>query len=281
MNLMKPPEGGGGSDIPDCDEKPMIKFSMLASGSNGNACYVETRQARILIDAGLSALEIQRRLAQIGVACSSLDALVITHEHSDHIRGAGPLARRYGLPVYLNRGTFKSGSRWLGGLPRMREMRTGCPLRITDLNIETFTKCHDAADPVGMILSLDGIKIGMVTDLGRSTRMIEDRLKGCQGLILEFNHDLNMLEEGPYPRFLKQRIKSRDGHLSNEQAGDLLGAVCHADLKQVVLAHLSEKNNRPEKACESAYNVLKKKGLDRTEITVSRQHECGPIIELI
>lgn len=260
--------------------KSLIRFSVLASGSKGNACYVETENARILIDAGLSALETKRRLAQLGIACSRLDALVITHEHSDHIKGAGPLARQYDLPIYLNQGTLEKSSKRLGRLPRIAAIQTGSSLTINDLKIETFTKCHDAADPVGIVLSLNGTKIGMATDLGRSTRLIEDRLKGCQALILEFNHDPRMLEEGPYPRFLKQRIKGRDGHLSNEQAGDLLGAVCHGNLKQVVLAHISDKNNHPDKAYGRAEDVLKRQGLGKTEITISRQNKSGPMIEV-
>jgi len=134
---------------------------------------------------------------------------------------------------------------------------------------------------VGIVLSFDGIRIGVATDLGRSTRLIEDRLKGCQALIIEFNHDPVMLEQGPYPLFLKRRIKGRDGHLSNEQAGDLLQAVCHDNLKQVVLAHLSEKNNHPEKAYQQAADVLEKCGLGETSILISRQDESGPMMELI
>ena len=202
----------------------LIRFSVLASGSSGNACYIESANARILIDAGLSARELERRLEQVGVAPSSLDALVVTHEHSDHIKGAGPLARRYGLPLYINQKTLESGCKALGKLPLPVIIRTGQTLTIKDLDVETFTKCHDAADPVGVVLSLNGVRIGMATDLGRSTRLIEDRLKGCQALIIEFNHDPVMLEQGPYPPHLKQRIKGRDGHLSNEQACDLLKA---------------------------------------------------------
>jgi len=261
--------------------KSRIRFSVLASGSSGNACYVESDNARILIDAGLSAREIERRLGQVGVSPSSLNGLIVTHEHSDHIKGAGPLARRYELPVYINRKTLDTGRKNLGKLSLPVIIETGQTLTINDLNVETFTKCHDAVDPVGVVLSLNGTKIGVATDLGRSTRLIEDRLKGCHALILEFNHDPVMLEQGPYPLYLKRRIKGRDGHLSNEKAGDLLKAVCHDNLKQVVLAHLSEKNNLPEKAYQEAAGVLEKCGLGETGILISRQDESGPMVELV
>ncbi len=260
--------------------KSLIRFSVLASGSSGNACYVESDNARVLIDAGLSAREIERRLAQVGVEPSSLDGLIITHEHSDHIKGAGPLTRRYNLPLYINEKTLESGHKKLGKLPQPEIIETGRTFTIKDLNVETFTKCHDAADPVGVVLSLNGVRIGVATDLGRSTRLIEDRLKGCQALIIEFNHDPVMLDQGPYPLYLKRRIKGSDGHLSNEQAGDLLKVVSHGNLKQVVLAHLSEKNNDPEKAHQEAAGVLEKCGLGETHISISRQDESGPMIEL-
>ena len=260
--------------------KGFLRFSVLASGSSGNVCYVETDNVRILIDAGLSAREIERRLEQVGITPSSLDALLITHEHADHIKGAGPLARRYDLPVYLNGKTLESGRKAMGKLPQPIILQTGQTLELKDLGVETFTKCHDAADPVGVVLSLNGVKIGIATDLGRSTRLVEDRLKGCQVLIIEFNHDIEMIDEGPYPLFLKRRIKGRDGHLSNEQAGDLLKAICQDNLKQVVLAHLSKTNNHPDKAYQQAAGVLDKCGLGGTEIIIGQQDEAGPMIEL-
>lgn len=260
--------------------KNMLRFSVLASGSKGNACYVETESARILIDAGLSAREIERRLDHIGVDPSSLNALIITHEHFDHIKGAGPLVRRYGLPIYLNRKTLEGGAKKFGKLPLPVIIETGQTTTVNDLRVETFTKCHDAADPVGLLLSINSVKMGVVTDLGRSTRLIEDRLKDCQALIIEFNHDPIMLEEGPYPVFLKQRIRGKDGHLSNEQAGDLLKALCHKNLKQIVLAHISETNNHPEKAYTQASSALKQKDLRETGILISRQDEVAPMVEL-
>jgi len=260
--------------------KNAIRFSILASGSGGNACYVETAGARILIDAGLSCRELERRLTAVGITAKQLHAIVLTHEHLDHIRGAGPMARRYNLPLYVNSRTLENGQKTLGNLPDLRLIQTGGTLAINDLFMETFTKCHDAADPIGVILSSNGIRIGIATDLGRSTHLAEERLKGCQALILEFNHDPDMLNEGPYPLSLKRRIKGPDGHLSNQQAGELLRSVSHIDLKWLVLAHLSEINNHPEKAREEAARVLGTCGLRKTRIWVGKQDESGPMIEL-
>lgn len=267
--------------------KNTIRFSVLASGSGGNAFYVETENAKVIVDAGLSCSEIERRLRLVGIQPESLDALVITHEHGDHIRGAGPLSRRHDLPVYINRKTLIKGLKMLGNLARPVIFQTGQTLVIKDLGIETFTKCHDASDPFGLVFNplggssnTNGTRIGMVTDLGRSTRLVEDRLKGCQALIVEFNYDQEMLDNGPYPLDLQRRIKGQEGHLSNEQAGDLLCAVSHDDLRVVVLAHLSETNNEPEKARQEAVKALGKCGLNNTRLLISRQDEPGPMVEL-
>lgn len=264
-----------------------MKFCVLASGSSGNTCYVETDNTRVLIDAGLSCRETERRLVYVGVEPGSLDALVITHEHADHIKGAGPLARRFDLPLYINRKTFDRTQKALGNLPKPVIIQTGETIVIKNLVVETFTKCHDAVDPVGLVLSRlggssasNGARIGLITDLGRSTGLVEDRLKGCHALIMEFNYDEEMLDAGPYPLFLKRRIKGQEGHLSNQQAGDLLSAVSHDNLGLVVLAHLSETNNDPGKAHQEAADALSSCGLGRTDIVVSEQHEPGPMIEL-
>ena len=214
-----------------------MRFSVLASGSGGNACYVETDQARILIDAGLSCRELMRRLETVQADPKALDALVVTHEHVDHMRGAGPLARLLDIPVYINRSTFRKSLKTLGNLSKPMTIHTGQTITINDLSIETFTKCHDTADPIGLVLSSDGSRLGLITDLGRSTQVVEDRLRGCHALIIEFNHDQKMLENGPYPWEVKRRIKGAEGHLSNQQAGELLEAVAHKDLDLVILAH--------------------------------------------
>jgi len=257
-----------------------MRFSVLASGSGGNSCYIETAESRILVDAGLSCRELVRRLASIEVETDRLDALIITHEHLDHIRGAGPVARRFDVPVYITASTLNKGLKRLGNIAMPIPVHTGQSININDIMIETFTKCHDAADPIGLTVSSNGSRLGLVTDLGRSTGVVEDRLKGCNALIIEFNHDPGMLEQGPYPLDLKRRIRGPEGHLSNQQAGELLRAVSHKGLSHVVLAHLSGENNLPEKAFQEAEEVLNECGLDKTEILISHQDRPIPLVEI-
>jgi phosphoribosyl 1,2-cyclic phosphodiesterase len=257
-----------------------MRFSVLGSGSGGNACYVETAHSRILIDAGLSCRELIRRLELVEVNPETLDALIITHEHVDHVKGAGPLARLLDIPVYINSSTLRKGLRILGNLSRPITIHTGQTITINDLVIETFTKCHDAVDPMGLIVSSDGMRLGLVTDLGRSTTLVEDRLRSCHALIIEFNHDQRMLEDGPYPWDLKKRIKGSEGHLSNQQAGELLKVVAHKDLRMVILAHLSQINNQTQKAFQEAQDALSRRGLNNTRIVVSYQDYPVSMVEL-
>jgi len=257
-----------------------IRFCTLASGSSGNACYIETARVRILVDAGLSGREIVRRMSLIGIEAETLNAIFLTHEHQDHIKGAGPLSRRFGLPVYLSEGTLNRGERTLGKLQNAVLINPGESIRVNDLTVETFTKCHDASDPLGLVVGSNGRKLGVVTDLGRSTAVVEDHLKGCEALLMEFNHDPVMLEEGPYPLELKRRIKGAEGHLSNDQAGELLVSVGDKNLRHLVLAHLSEINNRPEKAYNQALRALDRLGLTRVEVTVASQDKPGRTLEV-
>jgi phosphoribosyl 1,2-cyclic phosphodiesterase len=219
-----------------------------------------------------------RRLELIHVRPETLNALIITHEHLDHIRGAGPIARRFDLPVHINPSTLRKGSKIIGNLSRPVPIHPGRAMTIGDLLVEPFTKCHDAADPMGVVVSSDGAKLALITDLGRSTGLVQDRLKGCRAIIMEFNHDEEMLDEGPYPLALRRRIKGPDGHLSNRQAAELLKAVSHEDLAYVILAHLSKVNNQPEKALREAKGALKDCGLDHTKVLVGRQDHPLPLM---
>ncbi len=257
-----------------------MRFTVLASGSGGNACYVETEKASLMVDAGLSCRELINRLEGLDVNPKGIDALIITHEHTDHMRGAGPLARRLKIPVYSNPSIFRKGMNTLGNLSKPVPINTGQTITLKDVVIETFTKCHDSVDPMGLVVSSDGARLGIVTDMGRSTRLVEDRLRGCHALIIEFNYDPKMLEDGPYPLEVKRRIKGQDGHLSNQQAGKLLKAVSHNDLAFVVLSHLSEVNNSPEKAIGIARRALKQGGCRDTKILVSEQHSPVALIDL-
>jgi phosphoribosyl 1,2-cyclic phosphodiesterase len=257
-----------------------MKVSVLASGSRGNVCFIDSGEARILVDAGLSCKEIVRRLGILGVDPGTLDGVVITHEHLDHVRGAALLARRFQLPIYTNSKTFDRCFNSNEGEVTARIIQSVQTGTIKDLTLETFTKCHDAVDPFGLVVSRGKKKIGFATDLGRSTRLVEDRLKGCKILIMEFNHDEAMLMAGPYPLSVKRRILGQDGHLSNRQAMDLLSALCWKDLELVVVAHMSEANNDSDKAVEAAADGLSRRGLKQVELMLGKQQEPGPLIEL-
>ncbi len=248
-----------------------MRFSVLASGSKGNACLVEMNGTRVLLDAGLSMRELFRRLHLIGVDPESLDALIVTHEHADHIKGVGPLARCLGIPVYVNHSTLRKSLHSIGNLPLPAVIHSGQTIAINDLVIETFTKCHDAVDPIGLVVVADGTRLGLITDLGRGTNLVADRLRRCQALILEFNHDPTMLAAGPYPLEVKRRIKGAEGHLSNQEAGELLRSISPSELRLLIPAHLSEINNLPQKALHEAREALAALGLSDTRIMMSHQ----------
>ena len=244
-----------------CTESPQLTVCVLASGSKGNAIYVADATTAVLIDAGLSGVEIERRLKSRGLAPEGLNAVLVTHEHDDHIRGVGVLSRRYQLPVYISVPTLKAASSHLGRLHETRPFQCGRGFQIDALHFRPFAISHDAEDPAGFSVSRNGTKLGIATDLGIATALVKENLKGCDALILEANHDPIMLENGPYPWPLKQRIKGRSGHLANSDSRQLLSAVKHDRLRHVILAHLSEKNNSPEKAL--------------AEVGLALQQDCG------
>ncbi len=257
-----------------------MRFTLLATGSKGNACYVEAQGCGLLIDAGLSCRELIYRMEMAGLDPERIRALVVTHEHGDHIKGVGPFARKFNIPVFINRPTYHRARRILGDLPFPLFFNTGESITLEPFTIELFSKCHDAADPVGVVVVHDGFRLGVLTDVGKSTLLVEDRLKGCHALVLEFNHDLEMLVQGPYPLELKRRIKGPGGHLSNGQAGNLLESLAHEGLKTLVLAHLSEVNNQPEKALEEAHGVLQRMGLRGIGVAVGSQHQPTRVLEV-
>lgn len=255
----------------------MTEVCVLASGSKGNAIYVSDGRNSILIDAGLSAVEIERRLLSRRLDPKDLDAIVISHEHTDHVQGAGPLSRRYHLPVYVNESTLAAAKNQLGTVKETISFHPGVTFCIGDLSLHPFSVSHDASDSVGFTVQDDMRKIGIVTDLGMATQLVRHHLKGCKLIILEANHDKRMLEEGPYPWHVKQRIQSRLGHLSNEASRDLLGEVFHNGLRHIILAHISETNNRPEKALSVVGEALFH---HRTRLSVAYQDVAGEIVRL-
>ncbi len=255
---------------------------VLASGSKGNAIYISDGDTAILVDAGLSGIEIQRRMEAAGLRVADLKAIVISHEHSDHVRGVGVMARRHGLPVYISRHTERALGASIGRLPQICHFQTGRPFKIGKLDIHPFSTSHDACDPAGFTIGGNGQKIGIATDLGIATGMVKQHLKNCALLILEANHDPTMLIQGPYPWPLKQRIQGRDGHLSNIDSGALLEELSHDGLCHVILAHLSETNNTPEKARETVEQAVQalQAGNCRFQIHVACQECCSEVVFL-
>lgn len=249
----------------------------LASGSKGNAIYISNGDAAILIDAGLSGVEIERRLKSRHIPIADIDAIVVSHEHADHIQGVGVLSRRHHLPVYVSAPTHDAAATHLGAIRDIRHFSCGTAFSIKTLAIRPFSVSHDASDPAGFTVGANGKKIGIATDLGVATAMVKSHLQDCRCLVLEANHDPHLLEHGPYPWPLKQRIKSRTGHLSNEASRELLMDVLHDGLSHVILGHLSETNNTPEIALRVVTENLSHA---RLNITVAAQDCAGPVIRL-
>jgi phosphoribosyl 1,2-cyclic phosphodiesterase len=255
-----------------------MRFAVLGSGSKGNCLYVESGGTAILIDAGFSGKEITRRLAQIDRRPEQVTAILLTHEHNDHIAGAGVLSRSLSIPVYANHGTALGGEAKMGRLHAWREFASGDRFEFAGLHLHSFAISHDASDPVGFVASDGHCQIACCTDTGYATNLIRARLTGCQALVLEFNHDPDMLKNGPYPLELQQRIRSRRGHLANAKAGELLRELVHDRLRYVLTAHLSETNNAPELALAAARQALGD-GWDGG-LFAARQDQPMPLIEV-
>jgi len=257
-----------------------IKLSVLASGSKGNSIYLATERVQLLVDAGLSAREIERRLLSISVSPKDLSGIVVTHEHVDHVRSIGSLSRRYKLPVYLNRGTYLQLPAAVGRLHEKEEFVAGRSFTIGDIILHPFSVSHDAADPVGFTLLNGSVKIGLCTDLGAATRLVHRHLEHCSALVLEANYDLEMLKNGPYPWPVKQRIKSRLGHLSNQQSGEVLKQVFNEGLQELILAHMSETNNSPEMLLKAFSTILDHPMRQHLNITLASQHDPIDLVNI-
>ncbi len=241
----------------------------LASGSKGNCVYVSDGLTSILVDSGFSGIEIERRMKSVGLSPKNLDGIVVSHEHLDHIQGVGVLARRFGLPVYMSAKTAEAASSRLGKIDVQRNFQCGFDFPVKTLSIHPFSIPHDATDPAGFTINK---KIGIATDLGFATSMVKEHLKTCELLVIEANHDPKMLMNGPYPWFLKQRVKSRTGHLSNSDSKELIREIRHDGLAHVILAHLSETNNTTEKALSEVGLALD--GC-KTRLSAAKQDQCG------
>jgi phosphoribosyl 1,2-cyclic phosphodiesterase len=282
----------------------MVRMTVLASGSKGNSTIVASSTTRILVDTGLSCRELIRRMRMAGEDPAALDAILITHEHQDHVQGLSVTARKLGIPVYFTEPTHRAWVRWLtprkrityaqwleqrrqaanqptpepdleekaaaeeslsepekdpAALPAVEYFQSGTPFRIGDIAVTPFTIPHDAIDPVGFVFEIEGARLAIATDLGYLPSNLHIHLRRCDVLMLESNHDLDMLRDGPYPWSVKQRVMSRVGHLSNEAASEFLARGYDGQAAWVVLAHLSESNNLPELARISAERALRDK----------------------
>ena len=265
-----------------------VSVSVLASGSRGNCALVATSATRILVDAGLSGRETCRRLRALGERAEEISAILITHEHSDHVAGLQRLATKLNVPVFLTAPTHQAWSRAVRDqqgaipeLPKSEHFSAGRGFRVGDIEVMPFTIPHDAADPVGFTFRAEGVKVGFATDLGYMPASVRDHLRGCSVLVMESNHDVEMLRSGPYPWSVKQRVMSRVGHLSNLALADFFTNDYDNSASFVVLAHLSEQNNHPEIARREAEKALATRGgLFQNRVLLASQTEAMEPIRL-
>ncbi|EOD00190.1 MBL fold metallo-hydrolase [Caldisalinibacter kiritimatiensis] len=240
-----------------------LRFCSLASGSSGNCQYIETDKVRILIDAGLSGKKIENALATIDVDPSTIDCILVTHEHRDHTKGVGVLSRRYNLPIYANLDTWEAMSKIIGEISKnnINTFKTNIDFELGDLGILPFKISHDAKDPVAYNFYYKNTKLSLVTDTGCIDEDIKINIKNSDLLMIESNHDEEMLKMGKYPWFLKKRILGESGHLSNKTAGEILCEVLSGNMEKVLLAHLSKENNFPELAYQTVANIIQEAGI--------------------
>ena len=279
-----------------------VQFTILGSGSSGNCAYIETDNSRVLIDAGFSPRQIRQRLAMIGRTPENLSAILITHEHADHVSGLFGLAEKFRIPIYCNRDTQEAiawslKERWNGKrdplfdgmektaadfLQRLewRLFQTGDRFELNDLLVETFPIPHDAQDPVGFLLRTCAGNFGFATDLGHMTKLVTERVRAANVLVLESNHDIRMLQNSNRSWTLKQRILGRHGHLSNEAAADAATEIMSDGLKHLYLAHLSRECNKPELAMRVMAERLGKIGAAHVHLQLASQHEPCKTLQL-
>ncbi len=258
-----------------------VKLTILGSGSNGNASYVETDEARLLLDVGFSGRQIRQRLATLGRVPENLTAILVTHEHSDHICGLATIAEKARIPVYCNRATMEEIVRITGAKLDFRLFVAGGGFEVGDISVETFSVPHDAQDPVGFLLRTNGRSIGFATDLGHVTKLVLERIRGTNALVLESNHDVRMLQDCPKrPWSLKQRILSRHGHLSNDAAADCVAEIMSGELRHLYLGHLSRDCNKPELAQRVMSKRLETLGATHVQLNITSQSVASPTLTL-
>ena len=261
-----------------------MRFSPLFSGSSGNCSVVIAGNTKLLIDAGMAGKAIEAALAQVGIVPSELDAILVTHEHIDHVKGVGVLSRRFGLPVYANEGTWGAMAELVGniGYGKERTFVTGQDFYIGDINVTPFATSHDAAEPVGYTFFSKGAELVYMTDTGYVSERLRQYAEGADLLFIESNHDIGMLRYGPYPYQLKQRILSEKGHLSNDACGELLKKLYVSGVRRAILAHLSHENNTEQIAYDTVRHALAEDGIAEKDffLTVAHRDRVTGIFEL-
>ena len=240
-----------------------VRFVPLFSGSSGNAAYISCGDTRILVDAGVSGTRIRQELAKAGADAAALTGILITHDHADHIAGAGVLSRKFDLPIYATEGTWRIMETKIGAVPlkNVRIIEPGQDFYLGEANVLPFATPHDAAQPVGFTFSVGGVKLSIATDMGYMTKTTMAAIENSDIVLLESNYDPDMLQAGPYPYDLKKRILSRKGHLSNDDAAKSCCCLAEHGVRNIVLGHLSKENNFPELAYQTAAQQLKQAGI--------------------
>lgn len=262
-----------------------MEVTILGSGSSGNCTLLQTEHTAILVDAGFSGRRTVQKLAPLGCDLADIDAIVVSHEHADHVAGLGAICKNHSMPVFANRLTAEAVQDELAAAPNLRIpwriFTTGQPFEIGDLLIESFSIPHDAADPVGFTIRHRHLAIGIVTDLGHATKLVLERLRHLDLLILESNHDLKLLQDDPVrPWATKQRIMSRHGHLNNDAAAAVAAEIVTDRLRHLFLAHLSQDCNRPEIACRVVGQTLQHLGADHVQLATAHQDHPTATIRL-
>ena len=251
----------------------------MGSGSSGNATLVATDRVRLLVDVGFSFREVGKRLRAIGEDAEKIDAILISHEHADHVSGLPQWVKKAKAPIYITEST-EAALGWNGGEPNIERFRAGQRLFIGDLEVDTFTVPHDAVDPIAFCFCSQGVKAGLVMDLGYIPDSVKHHVDGCHLLLLESNHDLEMLRVSPYPFFVRQRVGSRNGHLSNQAVSEFLQTGFDGQARWLVLTHLSEKNNHPAIAEMSARDALNRCGASDTRLVLAEQRRPTEVFRL-
>lgn len=250
----------------------MIGFCPLASGSKGNSIYFGTENTRVLFDAGLGVRTLEERLCFVQTSLQEIRAIFISHEHSDHIKGLPSILRKHDIPVFANSETAKAMIHELGPISNLHIFATGETFFFEDLEIHPFSVQHDTLDPVAFTVTKKPIKVGICTDLGHVSTLVVDQLQRCSYLYIEANHEPSMVHACPRPPIYKQRVLSRQGHLSNAQCRELIELIAHKDLKHIYLAHLSSECNHPDLALQTIREKIQDLGLT-TSVSIASQHQ--------